>query len=253
MNIYEITFSPTGGVRKVADILTSALGASAQQIDLCDTGFDFAACSLQADDLAVFAVPAYGGRIPAVAAERMARMCGNGARAVLVAVYGNRAIDDTLMEMQDVCTAAGFNCIAGVSAVAEHSLVREYGAGRPDAQDAEELKSFAAKIIARLESGETGLNVPGNRPYRTFGGGPVKPAANENCTKCGLCVRSCPTGALCADDPALPDPAKCTACMRCVEICPQKARIADAAVLSAIAEKLRPICTRRGENALYID
>jgi hypothetical protein len=52
-----------------------------------------------------------------------------------VAVFGNRAIDDTLLELQDVLVASGFVCIAGMETVAEHSLMHQFGTGRPDQQD----------------------------------------------------------------------------------------------------------------------
>ena len=38
----------------------------------------------------------------------------DGAKAILVAVFGNRMIDDTLLELQDVLEASGFVCIAGM-------------------------------------------------------------------------------------------------------------------------------------------
>ncbi|MFR0951759.1 MAG: hypothetical protein ACLSGK_02575 [Lachnospiraceae bacterium] len=34
-------------------------------------------------------------------------------------------IDDTLLELQDVLEASGFVCIAGMEAVAEHSLMHQ--------------------------------------------------------------------------------------------------------------------------------
>ena len=43
----------------------------------------------------------------------------------LIVVYGNRAYDDTFVELQDVLTGAGFVCIAAVAATAEHSIMRQ--------------------------------------------------------------------------------------------------------------------------------
>lgn len=53
-----------------------------------------------------------------MAVIRLARMKGNGARAVLVVVYGNRAYDYTFTELQDTLESAGFLCVAAVAAVA---------------------------------------------------------------------------------------------------------------------------------------
>lgn len=251
MNICEIIFSPTGGVQETAGLLSTALGMAERRIDLCDRSVDFSACALNENDLAVIAIPAYGGRMPAIAAERLARIQGGGARAVLLAVYGNRAIDDTLLEMKDVAEAAGFRCVAGISAVTEHAFCRDFGANRPDAADAETLKAFAEQILQKIARGETDLHVPGNHPYKEFGGVPVKPYAGDGCGKCGLCAEKCPAGAISMEDPAQTDAQKCISCMRCIEICPSGARTTDPAPLAAIENRLRPICSDRKDYVLF--
>lgn len=91
MKLYNIVFSPTGGTKKVADCLTSALEGEVTTVDLTDSKQDFDTVSLTKEDVAVISVPSYGGRVPAVAAERLSQVHGSGAHAVLVCVYGNRA------------------------------------------------------------------------------------------------------------------------------------------------------------------
>ena len=73
------------------------------------------------------AVPSYGGRIPSVVTDMFRNVKADGTKAILVAVFGNRAIDDTLLELQDVLEESGFVCIAGMEAVAEHSLMNQFG------------------------------------------------------------------------------------------------------------------------------
>lgn len=87
MSFYEIVFSPTGGTSKVAGILAAELGADPVRIDLTEHPSD---AELGPDDVAVIAVPSFGGRVPRTASERIASLRGGGARAVLVCVYGNR-------------------------------------------------------------------------------------------------------------------------------------------------------------------
>ena len=101
MNVYELYFSPTGGTKKAADLLTDALAPKAAQVNLTDSKTAFSDLALTAEDLAVIAVPSYAGRVPAVAVQRLAAVKGNGARAVLVCVYGNRAYEDTLVELAE--------------------------------------------------------------------------------------------------------------------------------------------------------
>ena len=69
------------------------------------------------------------------------------------------------------------------------------GTGRPDQQDEKELLEFAAKIMQNSEAQRTPA-FPGNRPYREYGGVPLKPVANGKCTSCGLCAKECPAGAI---------------------------------------------------------
>ncbi len=96
MKLYDIVFSPTGGTKKVADCLTGTLEWDVTTVDLTDSKQNFNAVSLVKEDVAVISVPSYGGRVPAVAVERLGMIHGNGAQAVLVCVYGNRAYEDTL-------------------------------------------------------------------------------------------------------------------------------------------------------------
>lgn len=146
MKLYNIVFSPTGGTKKVADCLTGALEGDVTTVDLTDSKQDLNAVSLTKEDAAVISVPSYGGRVPAVAAERLGVVHGNGARAILVCVYGNRAYEDTLVELEDAAKQAGFQVIAAVAAIAEHSIARQFAAGRPDAQDIAQLSAFAEQI-----------------------------------------------------------------------------------------------------------
>ena len=102
MNIYEMTFSPTGGTKKIADFLAAELNREIRCIDLSNSNEDFHQFSLTNEDTVIVAVPSYSGRVPSTAAERIAKIQGNGAKAILVCVYGNRAYEDTLVELQDI-------------------------------------------------------------------------------------------------------------------------------------------------------
>ena len=47
-------------------------------------------------------MPVYAGRVPALTVERLKGIKTSGVKCVIVAVYGNRAYEDALVEMQDV-------------------------------------------------------------------------------------------------------------------------------------------------------
>lgn len=171
-----------------------------------------------------------------------------------VAVYGNRAFEDALLELEDVLLAAGFRCPAGVAALAEHSIVRQVAAGRPDGADQAQLRDFGAQIRCHLaeNGGEQPVKVPGNRPYRPSGAVPMRPTAGEDCSGCGLCAEKCPVGAIPAENVKSVDQAQCISCMRCVAVCPGGVRRPDPAALAAVEAKLTALCKVRRENQLFL-
>lgn len=253
MKIYDIVFSPTGGTKKAADCLIGALDAEVTTIDLTNSKLDFDAVSLRKEDVAVISVPSYGGRVPAAAIERLSKVHGNEAQAVLVCVYGNRAYEDTLVELEDAAKQAGFQVIAAVAAVAEHSIARQFAAGRPDAQDAAQLSGFAKQIQHKLSAqNRSEPDIPGNRPYKKAGGAGMVPKPTKECSSCGVCAVKCPVQAIDKEDPKKVDEKGCISCMRCISVCPQGARKLNPVMLSAAGLMLKKVCSERKECELFL-
>jgi len=251
MATYNIYFSPTGGTKKVSDILSCTISENAQEIDLLEKG-EFGQY-FNKDDICVISVPAFGGRVPGSAAKKIKTFKANGAKVVLVAVFGNRAIDDTLIELCDLATSAGFQVIAGIEAVAEHSLGRMYASGRPNAADKSELESFAKKICEKLQNEDlTAPELPGNRPYKEFKATAMKPVVDDTCIDCKKCARECPVDAIHMDDVKAVDAGKCFSCMHCVVGCPKNARHNAPEITKAFEERLRELCAGVKPNKLYV-
>ncbi len=253
MKISEIVFSPTGGTQKVADIIANDLDSSFNKIDLTDRNYDFSTISFDSEDTAVIAMPSFGGRIPQIAAKRLLDIKGNGAKAVLVCVYGNRDYDDTLVEMEDIAANCGFNVIAAVSAVAKHSILHQFASDRPDAADIDELKSIAKEIKNKIHSNNNSKPViPGNRPYKSLGGSSLNPNTSDACVSCGICAENCPVGAIDENDFSNIDSKICIGCMRCVEKCPVSAKSINSQILDAVAMRIKDVCSIRKNNKLFI-
>lgn len=248
---YSIYFSPTGGTKKAADILANGMFGDYQEIDLCK---EVELVTLSEDDVCLVSVPSYGGRVPFAATERIKNINGGGAKAVLNCVYGNRAWEDTLTELQDTLKSLGFVCVAAVAAVAEHSIFRQFATGRPDENDSDELNDFAKQIRGKLDSGEFFMpELEGSHgTYKEYGGVPFKPEANEECSGCGICAKECPVGAVDFEDPRRTDKEKCISCMRCISVCPKHARDFDAAFMSKMGENMAPKLGGHKENHLFL-
>lgn len=251
MKCYQIVFSPTGGTEKVTRAITQTW-SQVDTIDLSAPDTKYADICFESDSLVVIAMPSFGGVAPQLALDRLSMIKGKGAKCVIVAVYGNRAYEDTLVQMEDHARNAGFQVIAAISAIAEHSIIHEYAAGRPNVDDYKALAEFGDQILKKVTSNKLSKpSVPGNRPYKKAGIGMV-PKADSSCTSCGLCVQKCPASAISANKPEATDKSKCISCMRCVSICPVHARKVSSLMTSIAAAAIKKPCSIEKTNELFI-
>ena len=142
--------------------------------------------------------------------------------------------------------------LVAISAVAEHSIIREYAAGRPNAEDCKQLSAFGTKIFEKALSGSLAVPaIPGKRPYKKSSSGFV-PSTDSHCTNCGLCAEKCPAQAISKDNGKVTDKSKCISCMRCVSICPVHARSLNKVTVSVVASAIKKACSVQKSNELFL-
>jgi ferredoxin len=255
-----IYYSPTGTSKKVLEEVAKGLGIKGvEHIDLTKSEAATKSHSIPAGELAVIAVPVYGGRVPLIATQRLKTIKGNGTPAVIVTLYGNRAFEDALIELKDIATDQGFKAVAGAVFIGEHSFstnATPIAVGRPDKGDLDKAKAFGEKVKAKIDGMEKPIEikVPGNKPYKERN--PVVPRSPETtmetCTLCGACAEVCPTKAVTVTDKVETVKEKCTACSSCIKACPTGARVWTNEGIKKAAVWLTTEYSKRREPELFL-
>ena len=254
--LYNIYYSPTGGTKKASCMIASGFNTETKNINLIDKSVDLSTLSITDKDILIISAPCFGGVAPAPCIDKLKALKGNNAKTICVAVYGNRATDDQLLQMQDTLKECGCTVIAGIEALAEHSLARNVAKGRPNKEDEQVLISFSKKIeeIIKNDSYNKDLVLPGNKPYKEFHGSGTKPvlSPDNKCIQCRTCVVNCPVDAINEKTPWETDYDKCISCMHCVSLCPTGARITDPIKSKGTEEKLMEMAPEAKKNKLFI-
>lgn len=226
--VSTIFFSATGTTKKIIKTIENGIGIKeTEQFDIT-CGFDHA-INIPSDTLAIFGIPVYSGRVPQIAAENLKKFSGNGTPAIIVCVYGNRDFDDAILELRDIVEKNNFHIISAGAFIAQHSIFPKVAHNRPDTLDLNTASEFGSKSMALLSqckdiSKIPQLHVKGNHPYRNVASIPLKPKTNNKCNACKLCVKQCPTGAICEENPHKIEKTKCICCAHCISICNRNAK-----------------------------
>jgi ferredoxin/flavodoxin len=234
-NVKLVYFSPTGTSKSVVHAIARGITpATTDSIDITRPEARATPLRLSKNELLVIAVPVYMGRIPAVVHEWLTAIRADDTPTVCVVVYGNRAYEDALLELQDIVTRCGCIPVACAAFIGEHSFSAPeapVAEGRPDAEDLRHAEAFGKMIAEKIRQGGgtspyPAIPVPGEHPYRRDSKlwNVDFIAVDDQCLQCGTCAKACPVGAIDSLDSALIDQDLCITCCACIKLCPQTAR-----------------------------
>lgn len=252
-----VYFSPTGTTRKVVMEV-------ARNIDLKSVSFDLTihkekkpSLQFKKDDFVLFAIPVYSGRVPKTFLEYFDVLKGDGTPAALVATYGCREYEDSLLELKTEVESRGFKVIGAATFPTEHSIVRSIGLSRPNKADMKVISDFGIQLNRRLKQEDSFENVDlplsGNTPYRKYSKTPLYPKVDVNrCTECGTCAKSCPAAAISSKDPKKTNNKSCISCLKCVRGCKQKARYTSNLKMKFATKKLTKVCQNDKKADIFL-
>lgn len=280
--IYKIYFSPTGGTKKIVETIADKLQSllcSHQEKAIESISFDFTLPkarlsfpNIEQNSLVVFGTPTYAGRVPNLLLKYLDTIEGNGALAIPVVTFGNRAFDNSLIELRDILERHYFRTIAAGAFCCQHSFSDTLAAGRPDEKDINYAKDFATNLFQKHfiidnsssqhdNCSHSPICLPGDLSQgyyqpRLGDGTPidirkVKPKTNENCNKCGHCADICPMGSISPTDYSLVD-GICIKCCACIKQCPSNAKYFDDSGFLFHKSDLETRYSTRSENSVFI-
>lgn len=245
-----ICFSPTSTSKQVGEAIV--YGMEPKNVKNTNiTLLEIDDLTISSSETVVVAVPVYGGRVAPLAMRRLRNIRGNDTPAVLVVVYGNRAYEKALMELNEFAIRQGFKVIGAATFVGEHSYHTEQtpiAPGRPNDDDLLFARDFGKQIAEKYRAAETpdklyAVDVRSiRRPKQSLFGllrflrgvikmrkqelpVPKSPITDaERCTHCGVCVEGCPNTAIVSGEEQTTIETNCIRCCACVKACPERAR-----------------------------
>lgn len=265
--IVKFYFSPTDTTKATVNTIADAIADELNIDEILDYNFTTprarkAPARFKETDLVILGAPTFVGRIPDLLLPYLEKIRGNGAKGVAVALFGNRAYDDALIQISEIMKSGHIQVLAGGAFVGEHSSSKILGKGRPDLKDLTIADEFGRKIGKKIQGGDYSTpEIKGNWPLPSSTQAdvdkkndpqPVKPKTDKTlCINCKICAEVCPTGAIDYDDVSRV-PGTCIKCCACKKKCPTHAKYFDDEEYLRNVKKLEDLFARRAEPEYFI-
>jgi len=257
-----VYFSPTHTTKKVLEGIAKGINIDISDVtDITKPAVRNLEPPVFGEDLVLIGAPVYSGRLQQNAAAYFKKIKANNTPAVLVALYGNRAYEDALLELKDTAIMSGFSPMAIGAFIGEHSYASDefpLGQNRPDSVDIEKAEAFGKEIAAKLKKVEnidsiSDVRVPGNTPYKERMKSPAIDfiEVTDACTHCDVCVEACPNEAIDEESGYSVDLEECICCCACIKSCPENARVIKDGMIKDIMKKLSQTCSKRKEPETF--
>ena len=220
--VSKVYFSPSGTTEKIVNEVAKNFNMNRENYDL----LSFDEEKSFSDELVIFGIPVFDGRIPKLACKRLSKMKGNNTKAIVILNYGNMDYGDALLELTELLKENNFQIVGVATTVSQNSLFNQIGHNRPDESDMKKINEFSQKIVEKLKNNEENeIFVSGYKPYSAYRTPEFSINCDENlCVECLDCVYTCPEEAIMENTPTMTNIDDCTRCSTCINVCSEAAR-----------------------------
>lgn len=243
MNMLLVYFSQTGNTRKVAEAMADELGSKGHTVRALPMGKALPADIAGCDVLGV-GTPCFESQAPSFVKRSLSALPFlNGKPAFVFATCGGSP-GRVLYDLTRILKARGASVTAGFLGRGEvhhpAPCLKGRMPGRPDRDDLEKAREFAASLHDHLRTGRVSPAPVGRKDALHPAWGfyelvsyiakpfllrillPRPQTDSAACDQCTLCVKQCPAGSMSLAPYPVPD-SRCVRCYRCQIICPKKA------------------------------